>query len=137
MGLMDTLRDAEDELTPEPKFRDVLIPTTKKTILKASFLNIDLYSDSLIYTWLDKNRVKFSMDGSNNHFKIKKSTKFYHKDIQLPDHILNETEIKNGEKNELMLHIERQFKEELNEYFEVNGFMIDSRKIIFYIKDKR
>ncbi len=137
MNLMDTLSEAESELEKEPTFDDNLIPVTKKTILKSSFLNIDLYSESLVYTWLDKNRVKFSIDGFNNHFKIKKNTKFYNGNYGLPDHILTEKELKEGLKNPLMKLIEEQFKEELKDYFNVYGFLIDQRKIIFYIKDKK
>ena len=133
---MDALEEAENELIKEPTFKDNFISVPKKTIIKASFLNTDLYSESLIYTWLDKNRVKFSIDGANNQFKVKRNTKFYRENYGLPDHILTDTEKNAGMKNPLMLHIEQQFKEELKEYFDVYGFMIDQRKIIFYIKDK-
>lgn len=133
---MDTLEEAENELIKEPTFKNNFISVPKKIIIKASILNTDLYSDSLIYTWLDKNRVKFSIDGMSNRFKVKKNTKFYNGNYGLPDHILTDAEKKEGMKNPLMLHIENQFKEELKEYFDVYGFMIDQRKIIFYIKDK-
>lgn len=140
MELLNTLKEAEKELFQGSTFDNTLILTTKKTIIKASFLNIDLYSDSLIYTWLDKNRVKFSIDGAKNKFLVKKNTKFYSRDsnfADLPDHILTQKELENGDGTELMKHIENQFKNELKEYFDVYGFVIDQRKIIFYIKDKR
>jgi len=135
MGLMDTLQEAEQEMVPEEKPHDLyLVP--RQAILKAAFLNIDLYSDTLVYTWLDKNRVKFSLDGLNNKFLVKKNTKFHNRGAWLPDHFLTEEELEKGMKSEIMEHIENQFKEELNDFFHVNGFVITHNKIIFYIKDK-
>jgi hypothetical protein len=126
-----------DLIETEPLVNNSNILVDKRTIIKAGFINLDIFSDSLIYTWLDKNRVKFSIDGANNIFRIKKNTAFYHSKFDLPDELPTKKEIEKNGKTPLILHLEDQIKKEYQKYFEIYNILISRRKIIFYIKDKK
>jgi len=92
-------------------------------LIKRLYLDLDIYSDTLIYIWNDNNRVKINMDGAKSLFCIKKNTKY---DI---DPLIDITSSKFSD------YLEQSVKNFLAiRGIEIYGFYFNVKSIIFRIK---
>jgi len=118
-SLVNMLEENEKFIQDEEnKKRDVVI-----NLVKRLYLELDIYSDTLIYIWLDNNRIKINMDGANSRFNIKKNTKF---DIN------SQVDIKSP----IFIDYLKQSVENFlaKRGISIYNFYFDSQKLIFKIK---
>jgi hypothetical protein len=94
-----------------------------KNLLKMIFQDLDIYTDTLLYIWIDKNRIKFGTDNSAS-FKIKKGTKY---------NLVNDKKLEDVP--EMYMDLSIRIISLLEPYFKVKDVFIEKGKIIFYKED--
>jgi len=116
MNLGDIIKIGEKELAEaKDTKRDAL-----KNLLQRLYFNLDIYSSTLIYIWMDDNRIKISMDGFKHKFCIKHNTKF-------------------SNKNSIDIEFKKYIETSIIEFLGDRGiciynFFMDDSKVIFKIK---
>jgi len=92
-------------------------------LIKRLYLDLDIYSNTLIYIWIDANRVKINMDGAKSLFGIKKNTKY---DID-PLHDITSSDFSD--------YLEKSVKKFLAiRGIEIYDFYFNVKSVIFRIK---
>lgn len=119
MKLLNVLEEGEKALVnQDEKKHEIII-----NLIKRLYYDLDIYSESLIYIWVDNNRIKINMDGGKEVFRFKHGTRF----SRMPNCEITDPGF--------IHYLEKQCVEFFKKRgVEIYNFYVDERKIIFKIK---